>query len=127
KPDVKIIHISLGDTLTKANYQDMQRFLPVDMPISGDSEASLPTLTEAVKREAGVTRRLALSDRANKLRTDYRRMKEGIRTVAANGWDATPISTAGVSATLWKAIKNEKWCVRVSGMDGNRNPVPATQ
>src|SRR4029077_1434059 len=77
KPDVKLIHISLGDTLTKANYQDMQRFMPVDLPISGDAEASLPTLTEAVKREAGVTRRLALADRANKLRTDYRRMKEG--------------------------------------------------
>ena len=30
KPDVKIIHVSLGDTLTKSNYQDMQRFMPVD-------------------------------------------------------------------------------------------------
>jgi acetolactate synthase-1/2/3 large subunit len=127
KPDVKIIHISLGDTLTKANYQDMQRFLPVDMPISGDAESSLPTLTEAVKREAGVTRRLALSERANKLRTDYRRMKEGVRTVAANGWDATPVSTARVSATLWNTIKNEKWCVAVSGMQWNRNLFPATE
>ena len=127
KPDVKIIHISLGDTLTKANYQDMQRFLPVDLPISGDAESSLPTLTEEVKREAGVTRRLALSERANKLRTDYRRMKEGVRTVAATGWDATPISTARVSATLWNTIKNEKWCVAVSGMQWNRNLFPATE
>ncbi len=31
KPDVKVIHISLGDTLTKSNYQDMQRFMPVDL------------------------------------------------------------------------------------------------
>ena len=127
KPDVKIIHISLGDTLTKANYQDMQRFLPVDLPISGDAESSLPTLTEEVKREAGVTRRLALSERANKLRTDHRRMKEGVRTVAATGWDATPISTARVSATLWNTIKNEKWCVAVSGMQWNRNLFPATE
>ena len=127
KPDVKLIHISLGDTLTKANYQDMQRFLPVDLPISGDAEASLPTLTEAVKREAGVTRRLALADRANKLRTDYRRMKEGARTAASNGWDATPVSTARVSATLWNTIKNEQWCVAVSGMQWNRNLFPATE
>jgi benzoylformate decarboxylase/acetolactate synthase-1/2/3 large subunit len=127
KPDVKLVHISLGDTLTKANYQDMQRFMPVDLPISGDAEASLPTLTEAVKREAGVTRRLTLADRANKLRTDYRRMKEGARTAASNGWDATPVSTARVSATLWNAIKNEQWCVAVSSMQWNRNLFPATE
>ena len=124
---MKLIHISLGDTLTKANYQDMQRFMPVDLPISGDAEASLPMLTEAVKREAGVTRRLALADRANKLRTDYRRMKEGARTAASNGWDATPVSTARVSATLWNTIKNEQWCVAVSSMQWNRNLFPATE
>jgi acetolactate synthase I/II/III large subunit len=105
----------------------MQRFMPVDLPISGDAEASLPTLTEAVKREAGVTRRLALADRANKLRTDYRRMKEGARTAASNGWDATPVSTARVSATLWNTIKNEQWCVAVSSMQWNRNLFPATE
>jgi len=33
KADVKTIHISLGDTLTKSNYQDMQRFMPVALPI----------------------------------------------------------------------------------------------
>jgi len=127
KPDVKVIHISLGDTLTKANYQDMQRFLPVDLPISGDSQASLPTLTEAVKKEAGVTRRLALSERENKLRTDYRRMKEGIRQAAATGWEVTPVSTSRVSATLWNTIKNEKWCVAISGMQWNRGLWPATE
>src|ERR1043165_6531792 len=127
KADVKIIHISLGDTLTKSNYQDMQRFMPVDVPISGDSQASLPTLTEAVKREAGVTRRLALSERGNKLRTDSRRMREGIRVAAANGWDAVPVSTARVSAQLWNVIKNEKWCLATSGMQWNLAMWPATE
>jgi thiamine pyrophosphate-dependent acetolactate synthase large subunit-like protein len=127
KADVKIIHISLGDTLTKSNYQDMQRFMPVDVPISGDSQASLPTLTEAVKREAGVTRRLALSDRGNKLRSDSRKMREGIRVAAANGWDAVPVSTARVSAQLWNVIKNEKWCLATSGMQWNRAMWPATE
>src|ERR1044071_7919529 len=127
KPDVKLIHISLGDTLTKSNYQDMQRFLPVDLPISGDSQASLPTLTEAVKREAGVTRRLALTERGNALRTESRRMREGIRVAAANGWDAVPVSTARVSAQLWNVIKSEKWCLATSGMQWNRALWPATE
>src|SRR5215467_7497427 len=55
KPDVKVIHVSLGDTLTKSNYQDMQRFMPVDLPISGDAQATLPALTEAVKNAITLT------------------------------------------------------------------------
>ena len=55
RPDVKIIHICLGDTLTKSNYQDMQRFMPVDLPISGDAQATLSALTEAVLSKSMVS------------------------------------------------------------------------
>ena len=127
KPDVKVIHISLGETLTKSNYQDMQRFMPVDMAIFGDAQATLPALTEAVKSAISLTRRLALSDRATKLRTDYRRMKERARTAASYGWDVKPVGTARLTAHLWNAIKNEKWCLAVSGVQWPRNLWPATE
>ena len=68
KPDVKVIHISLGDTLTKSNYQDMQRFMPADLPITGDAQATLPALIEAVKKAA---QRGAFANRAAKLREDH--------------------------------------------------------
>ncbi len=127
KPDVKVIHISLGETLTKSNYQDMQRFMPVDMAIFGDAQATLPALTEAVKSAISLTRRLAISDRAAKLRTDYRRMKERTRTAASYGWDVKPVGTARLTAHLWNAIKNEKWCLAVSGVQWPRNLWPATE
>jgi acetolactate synthase-1/2/3 large subunit len=127
KPDIKLIHVSLGDTLTKSNYQDAQRFQPVDLAISGDAQATLPALTEAVKSGISVMRRAAIADRATKLRTDYRRMKERARTAASVGWDATPVSTARMSTALWNTIKNEKWCVAVSGMQWNRGLWPATE
>src|SRR5438093_1623640 len=127
KADVKTIHISLGDTLTKSNYQDMQRFMPVDLPICGDAQATLPALTEAVKREAGIARRTALADRSSKLRTDYARMKERARAAAGEGWDAKPVSTARLSAHLWNTIKNEQWCLATSGIQWNRNLWPATE
>jgi acetolactate synthase-1/2/3 large subunit len=127
KPDIKLIHISLGDTLTKSNYQDMQRFLPVDLPISGDAQATLPALVEAVKKATGMGQRAAISDRATKLREDYRRMKDRARQEASAGWDASPCSTGRVSAHLWNTIKNEKWCVAVSGMQWNKNLWPATE
>ena len=127
KPDVKLIHISLGDTLTKANYQDMQRFMPVDLPISGDAQATLPALTEAVKKTTSLLRRGAIADRATKLRDDFRRMKDRARTAASHGWDAVPCSTARMSAQLWNVIKNEKWCVAASGVQWHKSLWPATE
>jgi acetolactate synthase-1/2/3 large subunit len=127
KPDVKVIHVSLGDTLTKSNYQDMQRFMPVDLPISGDAQATLPSLIEAVKKATGMAPRAAISDRATKLREDYRRMKDRARADASPGWDASPCSTARTSAQLYNVIKNEKWCVAVSSVQWNRNLWPATE
>ena len=50
KPDVKAIHISLGDTLTKANYQDMQRFMPVDLAISARCPSDLAGIDRGGKK-----------------------------------------------------------------------------
>lgn len=127
KPDVKVIHISLGDTLTKANYQDMQRFMPVDLPISGDAQATLPALIEAVKIATNMGKRSVIADRATKLREEYRRMKDRGRAAASVGWDASPCSTARMSAHLWNTIKNEKWSVATSGVQWNRSLWPATE
>jgi acetolactate synthase-1/2/3 large subunit len=127
KPDVKVIHICLGDTLTKSNYQDMQRFMPMDLPISGDAQATLPALIEAVKNATTLARRTALADRTAKLREDHRRMKDRARAAASEGWDASPCSTARVSAQLYNVIKNDKWCLAVSSVQWNRNLWPATE
>ena len=45
----KLISIGAGDFYLKSNYQDFQRFQPVDLSIAGDAEATLPALIEAVK------------------------------------------------------------------------------
>jgi benzoylformate decarboxylase/acetolactate synthase-1/2/3 large subunit len=127
KPDLKVIHVSLGDTLTKSNYQDMQRFMPVDLPISGDAQATLPLLVEAVNKTTSLSRRAALAERASKLKEEHRRMKDRMREQAAAGWEASPCSTARLSAHLWQTIKNEKWCVAVSGVQWSRNLWPATE
>jgi acetolactate synthase I/II/III large subunit len=127
KPDVKVIHISLGDTLTKSNYQDMQRFMPVDLPISGDAQATLPALVEAVKNATSLARRATFADRTAKLREDHRRMKDRARAAASEGWDASPCTTARISAQLYNVIKNDKWCLAVSSVQWNRNLWPATE
>src|SRR5215469_2067028 len=49
KPDTKLISINASELLTKANYQDFQRFQSVDVAMAADTEATLPALIEAVK------------------------------------------------------------------------------
>jgi len=114
KPDVKVIHITLADFLMKSNYQDFQRFQPVDLPISGDAQTSIAPLTEAVKRELSSARAAELAGKAEAMKKRHRDMQERTKTAAALGWDASPVSTARLSAELWNAIKNENYCLAVS-------------
>src|SRR4030095_791452 len=52
-PETKLISINASELLTKANYQDFQRFQVVDVSMAADAEATLPALIEAVK--AGIS------------------------------------------------------------------------
>jgi thiamine pyrophosphate-dependent acetolactate synthase large subunit-like protein len=126
KPDVKVIHISLGETLTKSNYQDMQRFMPVDLAIFGDGESTLPALTEAVKAGTSIARRAALAGRTDKLRNDHQRMKERARASASQGWNTSPVTTARLAAEMWHVIKKEQWCA-AGRQDWARSLWPATE
>ncbi len=114
KPEVKVIQITLADFMMKSNYQDFQRFQPADLAISGDAQTSLAPLTEAVKRELSGTRAAALAGKADALRKRHAGMKERLRADAALGWEASPVTTARLSAELWNTIKGEKWCLAVS-------------
>jgi thiamine pyrophosphate-dependent acetolactate synthase large subunit-like protein len=126
KPEVKVIHISLGETLTKSNYQDMQRFMPVDLAIFGDAQSTLSSLTEALKSAMSSARRGALANRTDALRSDYRRMKERTRTAASHAWDTSPVTTARLAAEMWNVIKREKWCA-TGRQDWARSLWPATE
>ncbi len=106
KPDVKLIHVTLADQLMKSNYQDMQRFCPVDISISADVQATLPSLIESIKKTSN-----ARAGRTEALRKEYQQMKARIRESAALGWDASPVSTARLHAELWQVLKNENWCL----------------
>jgi thiamine pyrophosphate-dependent acetolactate synthase large subunit-like protein len=105
----KVISISASDLFLKANYQDFMRFTDVDLSMPADVEATLPALIEAVKRLLTDDRKRAFQARGAKLAEGSRQAAEKARNDAAYGWDASPISTARLSAELWAQIKNEDW------------------
>ncbi len=111
KPGTKLISISAGDLYTKANYQDFNRFTEVDLAIAADAEATLPSLIEETKRQITPERKRAVQDRGAKLAAAHERALEAARVEATYAWDASPISTARLSAELWAQIKNEDWSV----------------
>jgi thiamine pyrophosphate-dependent acetolactate synthase large subunit-like protein len=114
KPDAKVITVSMQEVYLKSNYQDIQRFMPADLAIGGDVEATLPDLIEAVKRAMTPERKAASAQRAAAVAKMHRQMKNRDKEAAANGWDASPVSTARLNAELWNAIKGEKWCLAMS-------------
>ena len=109
KKNVKLISINGGDVYIKSNYQNFQRYTEVDLSIAADAEATLPALIEACKRLITDDRKRAFQARGVKLAEASRQALEDTRVAASYGWDASPITTARVSAELGAQIKNEDW------------------
>jgi len=109
KANVKRISLSAVDLYTKSNYQDFERFADVDLAITGDGEATLPALIEAVKRQIDPGRKAALDERGKKLAAAHKGALERTRADAAYGWEASPISTGRLCMEIWNQIKNEDW------------------
>jgi acetolactate synthase I/II/III large subunit len=109
KPGAKLITIYSGDLYGKSNYQDFGRYAEVDLSIAADAEATLPALIEACKKLITPDRRSAMQARGAKLAEASKAARDRDIELAAYGWDASPISTARVSAELWNQIKNEDW------------------
>ncbi len=109
KPGTKLVSITANDLYMKSNYQDFQRYAPVDIAIAADAEATLPSLIEAVKLQITDDRKRTFADRGTKHATAHQQAMNAGREAAASGWDATPISTARMSAEIWAQIKVEDW------------------
>jgi acetolactate synthase-1/2/3 large subunit len=109
KAGAKTIAISTRDLGIKANYQEFQRYPELDLTVTGDAEATLPSLVEAVKRLVTADRRRVFDARGKKLADASRASLERSRADAAYAWDAGPVTTARLSLEMWEAIKNEDW------------------
>jgi acetolactate synthase I/II/III large subunit len=109
KPGAKLVSITALALSHKSNYQDFGRFEEVDLAIAADAEATLPSLIEAVKKLVTADRRRVFQERGAKLAEASRKAREVSRQEAAVAWNASPITTARLSAELWAQVKNEDW------------------
>ena len=128
KTGVKVINLSMQDVYIRSNYQDFQRYLAADLAINGDAQASLPPLTEQVKKLMTPERQRSALERATALGAQARTARTQLLESAARGWDASPISTARLAMETYEVIKNEPWALVVSDrIPWARSLWPATQ
>src|SRR5690242_3919546 len=105
----KVISVSASDLYMKSNIQDFGRYADVDLDIGADAEATLPALIEACKRLITPDRKRAMAERGKKLAEEHKRNRDRDFDQATTGWDASPISTARLSAEIWNQIRKEDW------------------
>ena len=118
RSDVKLISLGVNDLFIKANYQSFQRFQPVDLSIGGDAQASLPSLTEEVRRATSAGRRSQIADREKGLREAYVNMQAQSRRRATYGWNSSPVSTARLTMEVWQQVKEHDWSLVSRGLGG---------
>jgi thiamine pyrophosphate-dependent acetolactate synthase large subunit-like protein len=105
----------------KSNFQNFQRFEPVDLAIAADAATTMPSLIEACKREIGASQKAAFAARGKKLGEAHMAALERVRAEAAYGWDASPISTARLSAELFDVLRHEDWSLASTKQSGISN------
>jgi thiamine pyrophosphate-dependent acetolactate synthase large subunit-like protein len=121
KPGAKIISIGSADLYIKSNYQNFQRFEAVDLAIAADAETTLPSLIEAAKREMNAGHKSAFEARGAKLGEAHKAALLRVRADAAYGWDASPVSTARLSAELFEVLRHEDWSLASTKQSGVSN------
>jgi acetolactate synthase-1/2/3 large subunit len=104
-----VVTISSLDLLAKSNYQDMGRYNEVDVAMPADAEATLPALIEACKRLITPDRKRVFDQRRTSFAESATRRHDQALREAAWGWDASPITTARLSAEIWNQVKDEDW------------------
>ena len=117
KPGTRLISINSSELITKANYQDFQRFQVIDVSMPADAEATLPALIEAVRSAIPAARKMAIEQRGQAARKANAEQRARTREAAAIGWDASPISTARLCMETYNAVKGLDWSLVAS--EGN--------
>lgn len=109
-PGSTSISICASELFPRGNYHEMQRYAGnFTLAVEADSEATLPALIEAVKRQLPASRRSALQARGRAFAQAHQQDLDLAKQAAAYGWDASPISVPRMCQELYYAIKDEDW------------------
>ena len=105
----KTISISSTDLFHGSNLRDYGRYAALDLSIAADAEASLPSLIEEVQSGIRAANRGVIRTRGKQVADVHRQQRRQSVENARYGWNASPISTARLSAEIWNQVKKDDW------------------
>jgi acetolactate synthase-1/2/3 large subunit len=109
KPGAKIIVLGTTDVQIKPNFGEYGRYVSADIAVTGDAEATLPMLIQAVEKEITPARKAFVADRGTKLKGQSAGFIKVIHEQAALAWNASPISTARTVSEVWDKLKGDQY------------------
>jgi acetolactate synthase I/II/III large subunit len=109
KPGTRLISVSSVNLSMKSNYGDMQKFQVVDLDITADAEATLPTLIQEVKSALAAKHKTAIESRGKAMRVQHKDRQDAALVEAKKNWSASPITTARLSIELLDQLKGLDW------------------
>jgi thiamine pyrophosphate-dependent acetolactate synthase large subunit-like protein len=111
KPGVKLATIGTTELFYKSNYQNFQRYYGADLSVAGDAQASLPALIEAVRAALPRSARAKVDARGERMRAARQQRRADTLKAASYGWNASPVSTARLTAEIWNAVREHDWAL----------------
>ncbi len=111
RKDAMVISIGVNDLFLKSNYQNFQRYYPADLSISGQAQATLPSLIDSIRSIVSKTDKRRFTARGRHLESTYHATRKRYLEDARHAWNASPISTARLSMELWELIREKDWAL----------------
>jgi len=107
--NVKLVSIGVSDLYMQSNYQNFQRYQPVDLSIAGEGEASVARLIELINSSMSKRQRRSIASRKKHFQSMHKEMTEIATKQAAIGWNASPVSVPRLCMEIWHQIKDLDW------------------
>jgi acetolactate synthase I/II/III large subunit len=107
----KTISISSELLFQGSNIHDFGRYADVDLAIAADAEATLPLLTEEIRRAMTPARRTVADARGARVAAAHQRMLAAALDQARHGWNSSPVSVPRMIAELGEQLKNDDWAI----------------
>jgi acetolactate synthase I/II/III large subunit len=110
----KTISISAEHLFQGSNIHDFGRYAEIDLMIGADAEATLPSLTDEIRRLTTSARKRFFDERGRTIAAAHRDARVRAIENARFGWNDSPISVPRLIAELGEQIKGDDWAI-VSG------------
>ena len=107
--NVKIIHITLGESLISKSVADYQRLYPVDALLAADSKQVIVDLHKNTNGILTTEILEKINNRNTYINKEHQKLRRNWFSIATENQKNCPLETPAVLYNIWEIIKEEDW------------------